>query len=205
MNDDQTSMTLRPDKTTSVVTSAAEKPTIPEKTSAVPRGIELRTLEDLQRYCMAAVTAGIVQKDEGEKQAIAKAMMVIEAGRELGLGPMLALTQLRVVQGKVSMSAGYLATRIKQHSRYDYVIVQLDTKTCIIDCIIDKLVVGRVEFSLADADVAQLPKRNPTWRTYPKNMLFARAISNAARWHFADVMGPAQMTVEEADDLAHAT
>jgi hypothetical protein len=56
--------------------------------------------------------------------------------------------------------------------------------------------IGISTFSLDDARRAGLTS-NPTWKSYPRNMLFARALSNGARWFCPDVFNGPVYTPEE--------
>jgi hypothetical protein len=54
-------------------------------------------------------------------------------------------------------------------------------------------------FTIEDARAADLiaGKNGHTWKKYARNMLFARALTNGARWHCADVFGGPVYTPEE--------
>ena len=52
---------------------------------------------------------------------------------------------------------------------------------------------------MSDATKAGIGGRT-NWKRYPKNMLFARAISNGARWYCADIFTGAIYTTEEIQD-----
>ena len=52
------------------------------------------------------------------------------------------------------------------------------------------------EFSMEDAKRAEL-LANPSWKKYPKNMLFARCFSDMARTLFPDAIGGISYTPEE--------
>jgi len=129
------------------------------------------------------------------KQA-AQAVVKIIAGRELGFGPMASMTGVYVVKGKVSLSANLLGAAIKRSGRYNYRVTHLDDESCSITFTEHGEPCGESTFTLADAEAAKLLS-NPTWRQYPRNMLFARALSNGARWYCPDVFGGPLYTPEE--------
>jgi hypothetical protein len=119
---------------------------------------------------------------------------------------MQAMTGFHVVQGKPVMSAPLMAGLIKGSGKYEYRIrVHTDT-ACEIDFISVATgeVIGESSFTIEDAKKANLLSNN-TWRQYPRNMLFARALSNGARWHTPDVFNgpvyvPEEMGLATSDD-----
>ncbi len=56
--------------------------------------------------------------------------------------------------------------------------------------------VGQSDFSIDDAKRANL-LNNPTWKNYPRNMLYARAMSNGQRWFAPDALGVVGYLPEE--------
>lgn len=131
--------------------------------------------------------SGFFHDARGAAQAVAK----ILAGQELGFGPLASMTGIHIVRGKVVVGANLLAAAIKRSGKYDYVVRKLDDQLCVItfrqvsnDGWVE---IGESSFSRADARAAGLNGDN--WKKYPRNMLFARAISNGARWFTPDVLG----------------
>jgi hypothetical protein len=62
--------------------------------------------------------------------------------------------------------------------------------------------IGPVSYTIADARLAKLvkdEKEDSNWIKTPKNMLFARVISNAQRWFAPETQGAGYPTVEEFD------
>lgn len=134
---------------------------------------------------------------------VAKAYTKILAGQEVGIGPMQAMTGIHIVKGKPTFSGPLVGALIKRSGRYDYRIVHLDDTRCELAFFQDGEQVGTSEFSIEDAQKAGLTS-NQTWRTYPRNMLFARAITNGARWHCPDVFGGPVYTPEELGAVVDA-
>ncbi len=119
------------------------------------------------------------------KQA-AQAAVKVMAGEEVGLGPIASMTNIHIVQGKVTIGANMIAALIRRHPDYDYEVTEHTDKVCSIKFIYKGKPAGVSTFSMEDAATAGLTK-NPTWRAHPRNMLFARAISNGAKWYAPDV------------------
>jgi hypothetical protein len=152
-------------------------------------GLQLSTIEEFQRFASAAVACGIIPAKNGEKAAIGSAVMCMQYGAELGLPPMSSLTEIYIINGKPTMSAGLLATLVKGSGTYDYKVDAHDNAVC-------KLVfleavdgewepVGTSDYSIEDAEKAGLlnGRTKENWEKHTRNMLFARAVSNGVRWH----------------------
>jgi hypothetical protein len=120
----------------------------------------------------------------------AQAVVKILAGRELGLAPLEAMTNIYIVNGKVSLQAKLIAALIKKSGKYDYQIDKLTDEECTITFLqlIDnkRVEIGKSSFTRQDAAKAGVINKD-VWKNYPRNMLFARALSNGARWYTADV------------------
>lgn len=140
----------------------------------------------------AFVEAGYWQ----DANTIAKAFVKVQAGREWGIPPFAAMSAVHIIQGKPTMAANAIAAKIKASGKYDYRVVELSPKVCTIAFLQGGQEIGRESFTMEDAERASLTK-NPTWRSYPKNMLFARAISNGARFYCADVFAGAVVYTPE--------
>jgi hypothetical protein len=129
----------------------------------------------------------------------AQALVKIEAGRELGLPAITAMSEIHLIQGKPTLGAGALGSLVKTSGRYDYRVVEHTEQRCVIrffDLQAGEL--GESVFTLDDARKAGLAGRS-TWRQYPRNMLFARALSNGVAWYCPDVSAGRVYTPEELD------
>jgi hypothetical protein len=96
------------------------------------------------------------------------------------------MTGIYILQGRVNLSANLIAVQIRRRDRYDYRVVRLDGEACVIEIVQDDQVVETSNFTMDDARKAGLDGA-ANWRKYPRNMLFARAISNAVRWFCPNV------------------
>lgn len=149
-------------------------------------------------FKLAAVfhKSGLFKDIRDEAQAIVK----IVYGAELGLAPMQAMLGVYVVDGKPTLAAATIATLIKRSGRYTFRVTAHDETRCEI-AFYERAAGGWEQagvsaFSLADAQAAGLAGKGP-WKQYPRNMLWARALTNGARWYCADVFGGAVYTPEE--------
>lgn len=146
---------------------------------------------------------GNALRDSGyfkDTRTVAQAAVKVLAGRELGLGPVESMRSLHIIEGKIEMSADLLAQRVKAHPKYDYRVTRLDDQACHIDfyqignAAVDLL--GTSKFTMQDANTAGLVKSGGAWKTFPRNMLFARAVSNGVAWFCPDAAGGGRIYVE---------
>jgi hypothetical protein len=133
--------------------------------------------------------------------SIAKALVKIEAGRSLGLPALVAMSEVHVIEGKPTLGAGALASLVRTSGRYDYKVMELTAERCTIRFFDRGAFAGDSVFVLEDAKNAGLLGRGP-WKQYPRNMLFARAISNGVAWFCPDVVSGRVYTPEEIDQSA---
>ncbi len=127
---------------------------------------------------------------------VAQAGVKILAGRELGFGPVQSMTGIYLVKGRITLSANLIAAAVRRSGRYDYRVTHLDDLKCVIQFTMDKQAAGVSTFTIDDAKKASLAS-NDNWKKYPRNMLFARAMSNGARWYCPDVFGGPVYTPDE--------
>lgn len=133
------------------------------------------------------------------KQA-SQAFVKIMAGQEIGIPPFAAMSGVHIIQGKPTIGAGLIASTVKGSGKYDYKVVQQDEKACSIDFYQGKEKIGNSTFTIEEAKKAGTKNIDK----YPKNMLFARAISNGVKWYCPDVFSgpvytPEEMQVETID------
>ena len=129
------------------------------------------------------------------KQAAQAAVKVL-AGQELGFGPIASMTGIYIVKGKVTLSANLIGAAIKKAVHYDYQVKRLDNTGCEIVFYEQGKVLGTSLFEEKDAKQAGLIAGD-NWKKYPRNMYFARAMSNGAKWYCPDVFGGPVYTPDE--------
>ena len=171
--------------------NAGEEPPVVQTTEVAT--IPTLSPSDVMQLASIAISSGNFPDLRNNEQAIVRIM----AGRELGLQPMTALRDLYVVEGKVAMSSGLIASMVRNHPKYDYRITVLDNEHCEMQFFEGEHMIGESKFSMADADQAGINRRGSGWSKYPRNMLFARALTNGARWYCPDAFDGAVYTREE--------
>lgn len=127
-----------------------------------------------------------------------QALAIIIKGREVGLPAMQAFAQINVIGGKPTISAEGMNYLIrKHHPRARISILKRTDSVCEIKAQrhSDESPVV-FSFTMEDAKRAEL-LANPSWKKYPKAMLFARAFSEMARTLFPDAIGGLSYTPEE--------
>jgi hypothetical protein len=132
----------------------------------------------------AFAASGVYADTRGAAQAVVK----ILAGREMGFGPNASMTGVNIIRGRVTLNANLMAAAVRRSRRYDYRIRKHTDTICEIEFLLDGQPIGTSPFTMEDARRAGLA-HGENWKKYPRNMLFARAMSNGAKWHCPDVFG----------------
>ena len=166
----------------------------------------LMTLQDVMAMGDVFYKSGMFSDVKSAAQAVVK----IQAGAELGIAPFAAMTGIFIIEGKPGLGAGLIAGKIKASGKYDYRVVRLDNDGCVLEFYQSHTKLGESSFTREDAGMALYKNTKSgnmepliqkyTWRQYPRNMMFARAISNGARWYCPDIFSGSVYTPEELGD-----
>src|SRR5690606_23537732 len=147
------------------------------------KSLQLLPIKDIKELSDAFAKSGMFND---AKQAV-QAFVKIQAGQEIGVPPFAAMSGIHIIQGKPTMGAGLIASTVKGSGKYDYKVKEMSDKVCSIDFFQGKDNIGNSTFTIEDARKAQ----TKNLEKFPKNMLFARAISNGVKWFCPDVFsGP---------------
>jgi hypothetical protein len=169
-----------------------------EIVKAVPTNI-IRTMDDAERAARAMSASGFFSDSKAASQAIVK----ILAGMELGFGPFASMVGVHIIKEKPTLAANLMAAAVKRSGKYNYKVVKHDENECHLEFYElwgDKWEkVGDSIFTIADAKKAQVYESNPNWKKYPRNQLFARAMSNGQKWYAPDAFNGA--TVYTPDEM----
>ncbi len=152
------------------------------------------TSVQLQSKSLDTMTvAGMLAKSGffGEVKEQGQALAKILAGQELGMGPIASLMGVYFSNGKITYSANIMAASIKRSGVYTFRIKRHDNDGCTLAFFERGEQVGESSFTMEDAKTAGLTTGNGrgNWEKYPRNMCFARAMSNGAKWFCPDVFG----------------
>ena len=160
-------------------------------------------MNEMMTAARALQASGYFSDIRSEAQAIVKVI----AGAELGLPPFASMSGIHIVNGKPTLGANLIATLVKNDPRYNYRVKVADDKTCILTWYEDGQPVGESSFTFAEATAAGLTTKQ-TWKAYPSDMLFARALTRGARRYAPGIFGgapiytPDEMGVETDEDGA---
>lgn len=154
----------------------------------------LSTYDEVEKAARAMAGSGFFSDTRQASQAVVK----ILAAKEIGFGPFAGMTGINIIQGKPAFGANIMAAAVKRSGRYNYIVREMNDNNCEI-LFMERLDgkwtnLGSSSFSLADAKKAGTKNLDK----FPRNMLFARALSNGVRWFTPDVMnGSIVYTPEE--------
>ena len=134
--------------------------------------------------------------------SVEQALAIILMGRELGIGPTTALSNIIISMGKPTLGAALVGALIQKSGRYGYVVTEMSDTSVSIDFYENRpdgqRPLGVSTFTMQDAAKAGLiGGRAGAWGKYDRNMLLARAVTNGARWFCPSVFGGAVYDPEE--------
>ncbi len=134
-------------------------------------------IAEVRAFAVDFAKSGYFQDAREAVQAVVK----IQAGRELGFGPVYSMTKIYIVKGKVAVSAETMGAMIKRTGRYDYRVSKYtDTEVELIFTDGGKDVFTS-KFTMEDARKADLLKADSGWAKFPRAMLMSKALSQGAR------------------------
>lgn len=159
-----------------------------EKNDALAISVGTRELGDV------FVKSGLF-KDAGSKE---QAIVKILAGREIGISPIASMTGIHIIKNQIAIGANLMAAAVKNSGKYDYKVTKHTDKECSIDFYEGETKLGTSPFTMDDADRAGVYMgKDGSWYKWPRNMLFARALSNGVKWYCPDVFGHAPVYTPE--------
>ena len=141
--------------------------------------LQLNTPQEMMQVSEMLAKSGYFQDAKDASQAFVKVL----AGREIGFPSFASMSGIHIIKGKPTLGANLMAAAIKRSTKYNYKIKRLDDEACELIFFENGKEVGPSKFDLDDA------KRAGTQNLakYPKNMLFARAISNGIKFFCPDL------------------
>ena len=137
--------------------------------------------------------SGMFADIKSAQQAVVKIM----AGAEMGISPFQAMSGIHIIQGKPTIGAGLMASRVKASGKYNYKVTEMTDKVCTIDFIEGGQSIGASSFTIEDAKKAGTKNLDK----FPRNMLFARAMSNGVRWFCPDIYEGPVYVPEEMENI----
>jgi hypothetical protein len=141
--------------------------------------------------------SGMFSDIKSAQQAVVKIM----AGAEMGISPFAAMSGIHIIQGKPTIGAGLMAARVKGFGKYDYKVLEHSDKVCSIEYFQGANSLGISTFTIEDAKKAGTKNLDK----FPKNMLFARAMSNGVKWYTPDIYENPVYVPEEMEQVTEDT
>jgi hypothetical protein len=158
--------------------------------SSVTGSITIRNMDELDRVAVMLATSGYFK----DAQDAAQCGVKILAGLEMGFGAFASMAGVHIIQGKPAIGANLMAAKVKASGKYDYRVTRMDDQGVSIDFYQAGDKIGTSTFTDDDAKKAGTQNMGK----YPRNMLFARAMSNGVKWFCPDVfLGATVYTPEE--------
>jgi hypothetical protein len=185
----------------------------------------INNLDDIARVSELLAKSGFFEDAKTAAQCGVKVL----AGLEMGFKAFQSMTGIHIIKGKPTVGAGLMAAKIRGSGKYDYEVLEQSDSICRIaifeaifkqdvvdlkrqlirgvvdkaryDAAIEVIALGVSVFTKEDAQKAGTQNMGK----FPKNMLFARCVSNAVKFHCPDVFDcsvyvPEEMGVEVDDD-----
>jgi hypothetical protein len=154
-------------------------------------------LDDVQRVAKLLALSGYFEAKGATEQAVAQLATKVLAGREMGFSPFASANGIHIIQGKPTVSANLMASAVKGSQKYDYRVREMTEVACRIEFF--ERINGKLESIGVSSFTLDEAKRAGTQnlQKYPKNMLFARCMSNGVRWYTPDVFSSSVYTPEE--------
>ena len=152
--------------------------------------LAIRTMDDLSRLSKMFSESGLFK----DTKTAAECGVKILAGQELGIPSFSAMTGIHMIQGRPTIGANLMAAAVKRSDKYDYRVKEMSDESVTITFLEHGEPIGESTFTAADAKKANTKNMG----AYPRNMLFARAISNGVKWYCPDLfLGAPVYTPEE--------
>lgn len=150
----------------------------------------------IKEQALAISQAGVIKPALRHK--IPDVTLMILQGRELQIPPVMAISNVHIIDGVPSLSAKLMLGLIKRAGHYIRVIETDETHAVVKFGRKgeDPSDYGTFEYTIEDAKVANLLGKD-NWKKNPKAMLRARAISGTATMEFPDVLMGVTYTSEE--------
>jgi hypothetical protein len=153
----------------------------------------MRDLSERLAYAVGFLPDHFFQGDPQTRKH--RILAAIEYGRAVGIEPMIALQNITMINGKAGASALLIGALVRRGG-YEITDETSDERS-VVTITKQGKVTGRGEFSIQDAKTAGLVRSGGGWEKYRRDMLYARALTQAARRGAQDAMLGLAYTSEE--------
>ncbi len=150
-------------------------------------------LDEVEKLARMFMKSGMYPDVHSVEQAQVK----ILAGQELGIGPVIAMRDIIIIDGKITLAAAQIASLIKKSQCYDVKIIDWNEKEAILRFSHHgKPFEPDISFTYEDAERMGLTSSS-FYQAQPKTMLYWRALTMGARMFCADLFGGSIYTPDE--------
>lgn len=172
------------------------------KAVAVRNDTADRDLDASVDYARKLSASDLLPKSyQGKPQNV---LLAVEFGRSLGLDPITAINMTHVVQGRPTASAQLVGALVRRAGHTLRVRGNETSATCKIIRSDDPEFTFEATWTMDRAKTAGVLS-NPVWKSYPANMLKARAITECARDACPEVLAGLNYTSEEVGGPPNVT
>ncbi len=155
--------------------------TRPVRPSTMPSAQELETIRDLADELFRS---GLLTGVKNSSQAV----FLILMGADLGVGPIVALESINIIQNKPACSAELMQALIyRDHGDAALIWIETSDTTATLSYR-RRTWTERRSYTFTTADAKRARLQGDNWAKYPASMLRARCVSNVARMAFPDVI-----------------
>jgi hypothetical protein len=134
-------------------------------------------LSDVMQLGGVFFKSGLFTDVKSEAQAVVK----ILAGRELGFPAMASMIGIDILFGKPTLSADLMGALVKKDGRYNFRVIKHTANDCTIEFYENGKLCHSETYTIEMAKQAGLISKNDLWTKYPRDMLYARALSRGAK------------------------
>jgi hypothetical protein len=149
---------------------------------------------DIKNMSSVLVKSGFLPKSVDTAE---KACAIMLMGRELGVGPMEAFSQINVIQGKPTQSAQMMKARVHQKlPKAIFRPLKTTNEVATFEAARPGDPVKEYSFSIKDAERMGIANKD-NWKKQPEVMLEWRCVAKVARLVFPDCLSGVSYTPEE--------
>jgi hypothetical protein len=165
-----------------------------------PKGVELNDVDSMFRFARCYLQSGLNPPSFKNEQQL---VICWAKAAELGLSPLQAVEGMSVINNRVGIMGDLALAMVEASGQLEQKRVEYSGEGDSLECKVTLQRKGRqaqtYSFSVKEARAAGIYDRSPTWRNYPRRMVYYRALGFGLRDEFADVLKGTK-TVEELMD-----
>lgn len=153
--------------------------------------------KDEETMLQSAITSGFLPSSI---KNLNQAKAIVQRGRECGITPFRALSEIHVIQGKPTESAKLILSQVRKKYPIHVSYPDFSEEKVTVEIKHKELGEIRVTWTMDMAKKAGLTGKD-NWKKHPRNMLTARAVSEACRALFPDALDGAGYSYEELIEI----